>query len=53
MRGLSYIIALVFLLSGPPLASSTDRDVPGVGTFAYCGAPVVMHAPEVTAQLGH
>jgi hypothetical protein len=52
MQGLSYIIALVFLLTGPPLAGSTDRDVPGVGTFAYCGTPVMMHAPEVIAQLG-
>ena len=47
------LIALVFLLTGPPLAGSTDRDVPGVGTFAYCGTPVMMHAPEVIAQLGH
>jgi hypothetical protein len=53
MQGLSCIIALVFLLTGPPLAGSTDRDVPGVGMFIYCGTLVAMHAPEVIAQLGH
>jgi hypothetical protein len=37
MRALSCIIALAFVLTGPSLAVSTDRDMPGVGTFTYCG----------------
>src|SRR6266699_3038563 len=32
MRALSYIIAFAFVLGGPSLAGSADRDVPGVGT---------------------
>jgi len=39
MRALSCIIALVFVLTGPSLAGSADRDMPGVGTFTYCGCP--------------
>jgi hypothetical protein len=35
MRGLSRVIALVCLLTGPSLAGSADRDMPGVGTFIY------------------
>ena len=31
MRALSYIIALVFVLTGPSLAGSADRDMPGLG----------------------
>ena len=41
MRALSYVIALVFVLTGPSLAGGDDRDMPGVGTFTYCGSPVV------------
>ena len=36
MRALSYMIALVVLLTGPSLAGSADRDMPGIGTFTYC-----------------
>jgi hypothetical protein len=53
MRSLSYVIALAFLLTGPSLACSTDHDMPGVGTFSYCGTAVVTPAPEMIAQLGH
>lgn len=49
MRALSYIIALVFVLTGPSLAGSADRDMPGVGTFTYCGSPVVTAAPDLIA----
>jgi hypothetical protein len=52
MRALSYIIALAFVLSGPSLAGSTDRDLPGVGTFTYCGSPVVTPAPGLMASIG-
>ena len=51
MRALSYVIALVFVLSGPSLAGSADRDMPGVGTFTYCGSPIVTPAPDVIATV--
>ena len=51
MRALSYVIALVLLLSGPSLAGSADRDVPGVGTFTYCGSPILNPAPDVMAAV--
>jgi hypothetical protein len=47
MRALSYLIALVFVLTGPSLAGSADRDMPGVGTFSYCGSPVLTPAHEL------
>jgi hypothetical protein len=51
MRALSYIIALVFVLTGPSLAGSADRDMPGVGTFTYCGSPIVTIAPDLVAAV--
>lgn len=51
MRALSYMIALVFVLTGPSLAGSADRDMPGAGTFTYCGSPVVMPAPDLIAAI--
>jgi hypothetical protein len=51
MRALSYVIALVFVLTGPSLAGSADRDMPGVGTFTYCGSPVVTPTSEVMAAI--
>jgi len=51
MRALSYIIALAFVLTGPSLAGSDDRDMPGVGTFIYCGSPVVTIAPDSVAVI--
>jgi hypothetical protein len=52
MRSLSYFLALVFVLTGPSLAGSADRDLAGVGTFIYCGSPIVIPAPEMVAALG-
>jgi hypothetical protein len=52
MRALSYIIALVLVLTGPSLAGSADRDVPGVGTFIYCGSPILTLAPDLMAAVG-
>ncbi|CAN7269069.1 hypothetical protein LJR220_001236 [Bradyrhizobium sp. LjRoot220] len=49
MRVLSCIIALVVVLTGPSLAGSADRDMPGVGTFTYCGSPVVTPEPDLAA----
>jgi hypothetical protein len=52
MRALSYVIALVLVLTGPSLAGSADRDVPGVGTFIYCGSPILTLAPDLMAAVG-
>jgi hypothetical protein len=52
MRTLSFIIAFVSVLAGPSLAGSADRDMPGIGTFTYCGSPIVTPAPDVMAALG-
>ena len=51
MRALSYMIALVFVLTGASLAGSSGRDMPGVGTFTYCGSPMVTPAPEMMAAI--
>jgi hypothetical protein len=51
MRGLSRVIALVCLLTGPSPAGSADRDMPGVGTFIYCGSPILNPAPDMMAAL--
>lgn len=52
MRALSYMIALAFILASPSLAGSADRDMPGVGTFSYCGSPVITPPPGLMAALG-
>ncbi len=52
MRALSYMIALVFVLTGPSLAGSADRDLPGVGTFIYRGSPIPAPEPEMVAAVG-
>jgi len=52
MRALSYLIALVFVLTGPSMADSADRDLPGVGTFTYCGTPIATSSPKVMAAIG-
>ena len=52
MRTLSFIIALVSVLAGPSMAGSADRDLPGIGTFTYCGSPVASPSPEILAALG-
>jgi hypothetical protein len=55
MRALSYIIAIVVLLTGPSMAGSAENDLPGIGTFAYNGSPVATPIPAVMAavDLGH
>jgi hypothetical protein len=52
MRALSYIVALALVLTGPSLAGSADGDLPGVGSFIYCGSPIVAPAPQVMAAVG-
>src|SRR3978361_1240753 len=44
MRTLSFILAFAFVLAGPSMAGSSDAGLPGVGTFAYNGSPVVAAA---------
>jgi hypothetical protein len=47
MRTLSFILAFAFVLAGPSLAGSSDSSLPGVGTFAYTGSPILSSAPPV------
>jgi len=51
MRALSYVIAFIFVLIGPSLAGNAERDLPGVGTFTYCGSPIVTPAPHMMAAI--
>jgi hypothetical protein len=48
MRTLSFILAFAFLMAGPTMAGSVDN-LPGVGTFAYNGAPIAGAAPMLVA----
>ena len=46
MRTLSLILAMAFVIAGPPIAGSPDNGLPGVGTFAYDGPPIVPLVPS-------
>ncbi len=46
MRTLSFILAVAFVLAGPSMAGSLDNGLPGIGTFAYSGSPVVNSATQ-------
>jgi hypothetical protein len=46
MRTLSFMLAVAFVLAGPSLAGSSDSSLPGIGTFAYNGSPIVMSASQ-------
>ncbi|MEO6840705.1 MAG: hypothetical protein ABI192_08065 [Bradyrhizobium sp.] len=46
MKTLSFVLAFAFLLVGPSMAGSSDTGVPGIGTFAYSGSPIVPSAPQ-------
>jgi len=50
MRALSYVIAVVVILTGPSLAGSAAPDLPGIGTFSYSGSPIVAPASEMAAR---
>jgi len=39
MHTVSFVIAFAFALAGPSMAGSADSSLPGIGTFAYGGAP--------------
>jgi hypothetical protein len=53
MRAVSYMIALALVLTAPSLADTADGGLPGIGTFSYCGTPILASTPEVVAALGH
>jgi hypothetical protein len=40
MRTTSFILTFAFILAGPSLAGSSEKGLPGVGTFAYNGSPL-------------
>ena len=46
MRTFSVILAFAFVLAGISMAGSTDNSLPGVGTFAYAGLPLVASGPQ-------
>ncbi|MBS0530809.1 MAG: hypothetical protein JSS22_15675 [Proteobacteria bacterium] len=47
MRTLSFILAFASILAGPSIAGSSETTtLPGTGTFAYSGPPVVMSVPQ-------
>jgi hypothetical protein len=46
----TFLFAVVIVLTGPSLAGSADRELPGTGTFTYCGYPIV--APAMMAAIG-
>jgi hypothetical protein len=46
MKTLSFILAFALLLVGPSMAGSSDAGVPGIGTFAYSGSPIVASSPH-------
>ena len=48
MRTISFILAFAFVLAGQSIAGSSETNLPGVGTFAYMGAPIAAYAPQAT-----
>ena len=46
MRTLSIILAFAFVIAGASMAGSADSGLPGVGTFAYTGSPIVASASQ-------
>lgn len=41
MRTFSFMLAFVFALAAPSMAGSPGHTLPGIGTFAYNGSPIV------------
>jgi hypothetical protein len=46
VKTLSFVLACAFLLVGPSMAGSSENGLPGVGTFAYNGSPIVAPVPR-------
>lgn len=53
MRNFSFILAFALVFGGNLMTGSSESNLPGVGTFAYNGSPVVAEAakPIVVAGL--
>jgi hypothetical protein len=47
MRTLKYLLACAFVLATSSMAGTVDGGLPGIGTFAYGGPPIV--SPVVVA----
>ena len=46
MRTFSVILAFTFVFAGVSMAGSAENSLPGVGTFAYAGSPIVASDPQ-------
>jgi hypothetical protein len=46
MRTLSFILTCAFVLAGPSIAGSSDSSLPGIGSFAFIGSPIVTSVPH-------
>jgi len=42
MRIVSFLVALTFVVAGSSMAGSVETGLPGIGTFAYGGAPATI-----------
>jgi hypothetical protein len=42
MRIVSFVVALTFVVAGSSMAGSVETGLPGIGTFAYGGAPATI-----------
>jgi hypothetical protein len=40
------LLVLAFVLAAAPMAGSADGGLPGAGTFAYSGLPMVASGPQ-------
>jgi hypothetical protein len=50
MHAASLILAFALVLVAPSIAGSVQSDLPGIGTFAYAGAPIASPATAVAAR---
>jgi hypothetical protein len=50
MHAVSFILAFVLALFAPSMAGSVQGGLPGIGTFAYGGAPIAMPAMIVATR---
>jgi hypothetical protein len=46
MRTRSFMLAVAFVLVGPSMAGSLGSSLPGIGTFAYSGSPIITSVPD-------
>ena len=47
MSALSLVLALAFVLAASSMAGQPAARLPGTGTFAYNGSPIVTPTPQV------